>query len=101
MGVSAAIGAVALAGTIYSASQAHQARQAAKDQAFVQSQSQLKLEKNLKNKQINDQNLDNSKALRARLQDLSAGPATKNGTIQTTALGVQNSGGATKTLLGE
>ncbi len=64
---------------------------------------QKKLEDELKNRQLNERALETSKLARARNQALSFGGATKNGTIKTSALGVQatSPGANTKTLLGQ
>lgn len=90
MGVSAAVvgAGVALYGIYEQSENSKQAMKATKNESDRQYNQQIKMEKEVKDKQANTDALESSKIVRARQQALLFGGATKNNTIKTSPLGV-------------
>jgi hypothetical protein len=111
MGVTGAVmGAAYIYGMIQQDRNSRKATRATENERDRQHNLMTRREKQLKNKQANDDALESSKIIRARRQALLFGGATKNNTIRSspvgvsspTALGLTGSGAAVggKTLLG-
>ncbi len=94
MAVSASI-AVAAAATVYSVSEAQSARKDAKSEMKKQNANQLKLEDDLKNRQMNEKATETQAILRLRQQSQRMGAA--GGTPRSTVLGAS---AGKKTVLG-
>jgi len=99
--IAATVGAAVVYGMYEQNENAKDALKESKNQAAQMNATQLKNEKELKDRTANEKALENAKQTRARNQQLSMGGATKNNTIKTTALGVPSTpSGGGKTLLG-
>ncbi len=83
-------GAVAVYGIYEQSQNAKDGLKQQKNESDRQYNQQLKMEKELKDKQANTEALENSKIIRARRQALLFGGATKNNTIRTSPVGVSS-----------
>lgn len=93
---------VAVGSLGYGIDQTNKARRAAVKESDRQYYGNLKLQKELKDRQLNEQSLESAKARRNRQSRSGDTYGAKGGTVLTGPLGVPNSTmGGNKTLLGE